>query len=76
MFFFKKKKTASKKIGFDTAFHNRLGRFPVDYIAEKIANGSDERSIRYFYDIISAEIASQNRCKAPSFDRYYQQRRV
>ena len=74
MFFFKKKRTsASKMRGFETAFQNRLGRSPVDYIVEKMANGSDEHSIRYLFDIISAEIASKSLCKSPSFDYYYKQ---
>ena len=76
MFFFRQKKKPSispKSQKFEIAFEKRLGRFPVDYIAEKIANGSDERSIRYLFDILSAEIGSQNRCKSLGFDYYYKQ---
>ena len=75
MFFFRRKKpsTSPKSLKFEMAFENRLGRTPVDYIAEKIANESDEHSIRYLFDILSAEIGSQNRCKSPGFDYYYKQ---
>ena len=74
MIFFRKKRkpsTSPKSLKFEMAFEKRLGRLPVDYIAEKIANGSDESSIRYLFDILSAEIGSQNRCKSLGFDHYY-----
>lgn len=76
MFIFRKKKkpsTSPKSLKFEMAFENRLERTPVDYIAEKIANGSDERSIRYLFEILSAEIGSQNQCKSLGFDHYYKQ---
>lgn len=75
IFFWKKRKplTSPKSLKFEMAFEKRLGRLPVDYIAEKIANGSDESSIRYLFDILSAEIGSQNRCKSLGFDHYYKQ---
>ncbi|MBE6985133.1 MAG: hypothetical protein E7434_05940 [Ruminococcaceae bacterium] len=76
MFFFKKKKRVSvapKTDRFESAFKERLGRSPIDYIAEKIASGSDAHSTRYLFDIVSAEIASKSLCVCPGFDYYYSQ---
>lgn len=76
MFFSKKKRTKTQPISknpavFEKVFTDRVGRDPVTYILDKIASGTDTNSIRYIFDIMSAEIEIRNHCKSPGFDHYY-----
>ena len=76
---FKKKPSTNKKTPpikkdpkvFERAFLERLDRHPVDFIIDHIKSGSDIGSVRYLYDIMSAEIARKNNCICMSFDTYY-----
>ena len=76
---FKKKASPNKKTPpikkdpkvFERAFLERLDRHPVDFIIDHIKSGSDIGSVRYLYDIMSAEIARKNNCICMSFDTYY-----
>ena len=56
---------------FIMAFERRLGRNPFEYINEKIKNGSQINDIKYLFDVISAEISIQNKCKSIDFDYFY-----
>ena len=76
MAFFRKKKNeqipiARNSTAFDKAFEKRLGQTPIYYVANKMAHGSDIGAIRNLFDILSAEIELQSRCKSPGFDFYY-----
>ena len=71
-----KKKNPSSNSGtpyssFEKAFKKRLGTEPTTYIIEKLRGKSDVDSIHYLFDIISAEITRQKRCKSPGFEHYY-----
>ena len=48
---------------FETAFQNRLGQSPTDYLVGKIQSGSSVSSVEYLFDIVSAEIAAKNHCE-------------
>ena len=56
---------------FETAFQNRLGQSPTDYLVGKIQSGSSVSSVEYLFDIISAEIAAKNHCECKGFAYYY-----
>lgn len=56
---------------FETAFEKQLGKFPTEYLVEKIQSGSDFASIEYLFDIVSAEIARKNHCVCKGFAYYY-----
>ena len=56
---------------FATAFKKRLGRTPDEYINEKLKTGSDFEAIRYLFNIVAAEISTQNNCKFFDFDYFY-----
>lgn len=76
MFHSKKKKPSNLKIRrdpavFEKAFTDRLGRGPSEFIADKLRAGTSLKDARYLFDIISAEIAAQNHCKAGKFDSYH-----
>lgn len=58
-------------IVFEIAFQEKLGQTPADYLAGKIRGGSDISSIEYLFDIISAEIATQNHCVCKGFAYYH-----
>ena len=62
---------STKKVPFEKAFTEQLGRDPVTYISEKLAGGSDVGAIHSLFDIIAAEIELRNHCKCPGFDHYY-----
>ncbi len=73
MSFFWKKRASTRNpssASFEAAFKKRLGQDPISYITNKLSNGSDIRSVRHLFDIISAEIAHQNKCISPCFDFY------
>ena len=56
---------------FITAFKNRLGRTPNEYISEKLKTGSDFEAVKYLFNIVAAEISTQNNCKFFDFDYFY-----
>ena len=56
---------------FEKAFLERLDRYPTDFVMDKIQSGSDIGSVRYLYEILSAEIARKNNCICVDFDIYY-----
>jgi hypothetical protein len=57
---------------FDKVFEKRLGQSPVEYVANKMASGSDIGAIRNVFDILSTEIELRDRCKSPGFDFYFE----
>lgn len=67
----KKPPISRNPIVFETAFEERLGQTPVDYLVNKIQGGSDISSIEYLFDIISAEIAMKNHCVCKGFAYYH-----
>ena len=56
---------------FITAFKNRLGRTPTEYINEKLKTGSRFEDVKYLFNVVSAEISNQNNCKFFDFDYFY-----
>lgn len=56
---------------FITAFQNRLGRTPSEYINEKLKTGSRFEDVKYLFNVVSAEISNQNNCKFFDFDYFY-----
>lgn len=56
---------------FEIAFQKCLGQSPTDYLVGKIQSGSSISSIEYLFDIVSAEIATKNRCICKGFAYYY-----
>lgn len=56
---------------FITAFKNRLGRTPNEYINEKLKTGSRFEDVKYLFNVVSAEISNQNNCKFFDFDYFY-----
>lgn len=74
---FGKKKKAPKpkinrgKLAFEQAFYKRIGQTPADFIATKLAAGSDLKSTNYLFDITAAAIAQQYHCIAGDFSDYY-----
>lgn len=68
-------KTAGRNdtASFEAAFLKRMGQCPTNYVANKLASGSDLDSVRYLFDIISAELETKHKCKSPGFDFYYNQ---
>ena len=58
---------------FDDAFCARLGQSPVEWLESKVRAGSRIEDIKYLYEISAAAIASQNKCTAQPFERYYSQ---
>ncbi len=58
---------------FETAFQNRLGQSPVDWIKTKIENGSQIDAIQYLFEITAAAIAQQYHCDYYDFEFYYRQ---
>lgn len=67
----KKPAVRSSKQLFETTFLDRLGQTPSDFIAAKIAAGSDVKSTEYLFDITAAAIAGKCNCKPRAFDEYY-----
>lgn len=67
----KKPAVRSSKQLFETTFLDRLGQTPGDFIAAKIAAGSDEKSTEYLFDITAAAIARKCNCEAIEFNEYY-----
>ncbi len=58
---------------FERAFFSRLGQSPVEWLESKVRAGSRIEDIKYLYEISAAAIASQNKCTAQPFERYYSQ---
>lgn len=58
---------------FIAAFKKRLGRTPDEYINGKLEAGSDFEAIKYLFNIVAAEISTQNNCKFFDFDYFYKQ---
>ena len=56
---------------FISAFKNRFGKTPNEYIARKISTGSHIDDIKYLFNIIAVEIADKNQCKYFDFDNFY-----
>ena len=56
---------------FETAFQNRLGQSPTDYLVGKIQSGSSVSSVEYLFDIVSAELAAKNHCECKGFAYYH-----
>lgn len=57
---------------FIEAFRRRLGRTPNEYINKKLKTGSDFEAIKYLFNIVAAEISTQNNCKFFDFDFFLQ----
>jgi len=56
---------------FEGTFFDRIRQTPVEFLIGKIKAGSDVESIRYLFEIISAEIGRLNHCICLGFDHYY-----
>ncbi len=56
---------------FVEAFKERLGRTPNEYISQKLERGSRIEDVEYLFNIISAQISSQNNCKYFDFRFFY-----
>lgn len=56
---------------FITVFKKRLNRTPNEYINEKLKTGSDFEAVKYLFNIVAAEISTQNNCKFFDFDYFY-----
>ena len=56
---------------FITLFKKRLNRTPNEYISEKLKTGSDFEAVKYLFNIVAAEISTQNNCKFFDFDYFY-----
>ena len=63
-------KKDSERQRFEKAFQDRIGRSPAEFIQQKLANGTEPKTIRYQYEMMAAEIARQNSCAAPPFGLY------
>lgn len=60
----------SERQRFEKAFQDRIGRSPAEFIQQKLANGTEPKTIQYQYETMAAEIARQNSCAAPPFGLY------
>lgn len=60
----------SERQRFEKAFQDRIGRSPAEFIQQKLANGTELKTIRYQYEMMAAEIARQNSCATPPFGLY------
>lgn len=60
----------SERQRFEKAFQDRIGRSPAEFIQQKLANGTEPKTIQYQYEVMVAEIARQNSCAAPPFSLY------
>ena len=60
-------KQDSDRQRFEDAFRDRIGRSPAEFIQQKLANGTEPKTIQYQYEMMAAEIARQNSCAAPPF---------
>lgn len=60
----------SERQRFEKAFQDRIGRSPAEFIQQKLANGTEPKTIQYQYEMMAAEIARQNSCAAPPFGLY------
>lgn len=56
---------------FITVFKKRLNRTPNEYINEKLKTGSDFEAVKYLFNIVAAEISTQNNCKFFDFNYFY-----
>ena len=56
---------------FITAFKQRLDCTPCEYINAKLKTGSKIDDVQYLFNIIAAEISTQNNCKFFDFDYFY-----
>ena len=63
-------KQDSDRQRFEDAFRDRIGRSPAEFIQQKLANGTEPKTIQYQYEMMAAEIARQNSCAAPPFSLY------
>ena len=63
-------KKDSERQRFEKVFQDRIGRSPAEFIQQKLANGTEPKTIRYQYEMMAAEIARQNSCAAPPFSLY------
>ena len=63
-------KQDSDRQRFEDAFRDRIGRSPAEFIQQKLANGTEPKTIQYQYETMAAEIARQNSCAAPPFGLY------
>lgn len=59
------------RAAFETAFRDRIGQTPGEFIQMKLGAGSEVSAVKYLYEITAASIAAQyNRCAWP-FSCYY-----
>ena len=56
---------------FEQSFYNRIGQTPSEFIATKLAVGSDFEATKYLYEITAEAIAKENKCKPGVFGDYY-----
>lgn len=63
-------KKDSERQRFEKAFQDRIGRSPSEFIQQKLANGTEPKTIHYQYEMMAAEIARQSSCTAPPFGLY------
>lgn len=72
MMFYARKKNVRKELDvFVSAFQKRLRRTPYEYIDKKIKAGSRIEDVEYLFNIVSAEIAQENKCEFFDFDNFY-----
>ena len=48
---------------FEQSFYNRIGQTPSEFIATKLAVGSNFEATKYLYEITAEAIAKENKCK-------------
>ena len=63
-------KKDSERQQFEKAFQDRIGRSPAEFIQQKLANGTEPKTIQYQYEMMAAEIARQNSFATPPFSLY------
>lgn len=56
---------------FESAFYDRIGQTPREFIDAKLAAGSDVKSTKYLFEITAAAIARQYHCEDGYFNFYY-----
>ena len=63
--------TPWNKKEFEKAFEKSLGVPPAEFVRNKLAAGSRTEDVRYYFEMIAADIAHKNGCKSVDFLEYY-----
>ena len=56
---------------FETAFRQKIGVSPAEWIKAKIENGSIKDDVKYYFGVCATAIAAESNCEPQEFERYY-----